>query len=362
MKSNPKSDVIWMQRALRLAAGGLGKSSPNPSVGACIVKNNKVLGEGVHVESGKAHGEILALANAKEKGNDVQGATMYITLSPCTKHGKTPPCANALIEAGIGRIVVALPDQFQDDPRQQFADQNITYEDGCLEHIAAHIHGGFVKRMRDELPRITGKWAMTLDGYIACENGRAQWISNDLALGLSRRRRRVFDAIIVGSGTFKADNPSLLAQADRSPKRVIVARNTIPDFKNAALLKNSDIEIICYHDDADLQRQQAAEQLNIKLIKYDSTLGLKSVFESLATDEQCNDVLVEGGAQIHEACLKERLYDRIEIYMGAKSLGGGLAVAGLNGVQSIDQGGQWKLEQEPLVLGDCICLRYQSIA
>ncbi len=360
MKSNPKSDVYWMQRTLRLATRGLGLSSPNPSVAALLVKNNQCIGQGVHTQCGGDHGEICALKDAHARGHDPRGAAMYISLAPCTTQGRTPACVDALIQAAVSEVHVALEDPHQGDAEERLQAAGISYTSGCCRALAAHIHGGFLRRMHSGLPRITGKWAMTLDGYVACASGHSQWISNKIALGLSRRRRQVYDAILVGSGTMLADDPALLARSmhGRTPRRVILAGSLIPDFSKKRILKALDrAPIICFHADTDAQRQQAAAALGVQLCAYNAEAGIRSVFTRLA-DMGCNDVLVEGGAKIHQQLLQEKLYDRLEIYLGNRSIAGGYSVAGDHGAERIALGTEWRLEQDPLRLGACICLRY----
>ena len=357
MKSKLKNnDVYWMTRALRLASLGLARSSPNPSVGACIVAGDQCLGEGVHVRCGSDHAEVIAIKQAQAQGHDLNGTTIYVTLEPCTKHGRTPPCIHAIIAAGIKRVVVALRDPHQDDAASVCQQHQISYECGLLADVAQHLHGGFLKRMHSALPRITGKWAMTLDGCIASASGDSKWISSPEALALSRRRRRVFDTIVIGAGTFRADDPQLLSTADRTPKRVVIAGQSMPDFSKRRIMTELDrAAVYCFHKGADLGDQKASTPDGLHYIAYEH---LEDVFKHLA-EGGCNEVLVEGGQQLHQACLAAQLYDRLEIYMGTKTLAGGKSVAGTQGAARIELGTAWQLEQDPLRLGDSVCLRYQ---
>lgn len=346
-----------MRRALRLACTGLGRSSPNPSVAALLVRDDQCLGSGVHVRCGAGHAEVLALADARAHGQELRGATMYVTLAPCTRHGRTPPCSEALIAAGLSRVVVALEDPHQDDAAAILEGAGIDYSSGCCGDVAQQLHGGFLKRAAHGLPRITGKWAMTVDGYLAAASGHSQWISSTTARDLSRRRRRVFDAIVVGAGTLRADNPRLLSGQQRSPRRVIVAREQIPDFTAARVCAGS-APVLCFHADSDVERQDAARSCGVELQQWQPVQGIAAVFRRLAA-LGCNDVLVEGGSGIHHASLEAELYDRLEVYIAARSLGGGLAVAGRRGVERVELGSRWHLEVSPMQLGDSICLRYR---
>ena len=180
-------DQRWMRRAIRQGLRGLGVSSPNPSVGSVIVRDGKVIGEGFHRQCGGPHAEREALADCQRRGHDPQGATVYVTLAPCTKHGRTPPCSDALIAAQVARVVVAQPDPMQGDTAGLLRAAGIAYEDGVCPQESLALHGGFLSRITQGRPRLTAKWAMTVDGHLACENGASGWISHAAALNTAAR-------------------------------------------------------------------------------------------------------------------------------------------------------------------------------
>nr|MBA3686718.1 riboflavin biosynthesis protein RibD [Planctomycetota bacterium] len=168
-------DAMHMRRALRLASLSLGMTWPNPGVGCVLVRDGRVIGEGRHRACGEQHAEVAAIADCRARGGDPAGATAYVTLAPCTRQGRQPPCVTALREARVARVVAAIADPVQDDARRLLAEAGIAYDVGCMRASAAALHGGFLSRVLDGRPRLTGKWAMTLDGAIAAAGGDAQW-------------------------------------------------------------------------------------------------------------------------------------------------------------------------------------------
>jgi diaminohydroxyphosphoribosylaminopyrimidine deaminase / 5-amino-6-(5-phosphoribosylamino)uracil reductase len=291
-------DRRWMDRALRLASRSLGATAPNPGVGCVLVRDGRVLGEGRHARCGDLHAETTALADARARGADPRGATAYVTLAPCTRTGRQPPCCAALVAAGIARVVAALADPVQDDPAAYLP--GIRYEVGVGAETARSLHGGFLSRVLRGRPRITGKWAMSLDGAIAAHAGARTTISTPGALALARRRRRAYDAILVGAGTMRTDHPALTTPLPRRPDgpRRIVLGGPSPDGWTACDGRG---------DTPDPRDPQAVAGWLGKL--------------------GCNDVLVEGGAVVYPAWMP--LYDRLEIWIAPLVIGGGVpALAG----------------------------------
>ncbi|MFM2366446.1 MAG: hypothetical protein RIR95_1054, partial [Pseudomonadota bacterium] len=219
------SDQDHMAHALRLAARGLGRTWPNPAVGCLVVKNGVVLGRGWTQPGGRPHAETMALAQAAE---GARGATAYVTLEPCAHHGKTPPCANALIDAGVARVVSAATDP---DPR--VADRGhamlraagISVTEGVLEAEAVALNEGFFQRILRGTPLVTLKLALTLDGRIANAAGASQWITGPLARRTVHMQRAVHDAVMVGIGTALADDPDLTVRdlgVSHQPVRIVI--------------------------------------------------------------------------------------------------------------------------------------------
>src|SRR3954462_3711787 len=219
-------DVLAMTRALALAERGLETTHPNPRVGCVLAKGDRIIGEGWHERAGEPHAEIMALRSAKEP---VAGATAYVTLEPCSHHGRTPPCANALIEARIARVVFAVQDP---NPRVsgQGADAllraGITVEAGLMQNEATELNIGFMKRMKEGLPWVRVKLAMSLDGRTALANGASQWITGEAARADVQRWRARSSAVLTGVGTVLADDPQLNVRLPtfkgRQPLRVVL--------------------------------------------------------------------------------------------------------------------------------------------
>jgi len=208
-------DEIWMRRALSLARRGIGHVEPNPPVGCVLLRAGVVIGEGYHRQFGQAHAEVDALRDAAQRGHDPRGATAYVTLEPCSHFGKTPPCCQALIAAGVARVVAAIGDPSPHVAGQGFAalrTAGIEVHVGVLEDEARHLLGPFLKRLQTGRPWVIAKWAMSLDGKLATHSGHSQWISGPAARQIVHQVRGQMDAILVGIGTALADDPALTAR------------------------------------------------------------------------------------------------------------------------------------------------------
>jgi len=205
----------WMDRAIVLARKGLGRTAPNPSVGAVIVRDGEVLGEGTTRPPGGLHAEMVALEVARRAGADVRGATMYITLEPCCHHGRTPPCTDALVASGIGRVVAGVVDPFppmRGNGLQQLREAGIEVILGVRAERCAEVVRGFARAVTTGLPEVSCKVASTLDGHIAAHDGQSRWITGERARAYGRRLRHASDAILVGINTVLADDPALTAR------------------------------------------------------------------------------------------------------------------------------------------------------
>src|SRR6266849_3197349 len=233
-------DEVWMERAIDLAEKGRGYVEPNPLVGAVIVQEDRVVGEGWHERYGEAHAEVNALAQAGESARE---ATLYVTLEPCCHQGKTPPCTEAIVRAGIKRVVAAMTDPFpqvagQGSSRLEQAD--IAVEIGLKEKEAKRLNAPYLKLLRTGRPYVHAKWAMTLDGKIATRTGDSRWITGDAARRRTHQLRGRMDAIIVGIGTVLADDPRLTVRppGPRVPIRIVLdSRGRLP--KTANLVKTA---------------------------------------------------------------------------------------------------------------------------
>ncbi len=322
-------DFRYMSRALQLAGRGLYTTDPNPRVGCVIVNDGDVVGEGWHAVAGGPHAEVNALRQAGERA---RGATAYVSLEPCCHHGRTPPCSDALLAAGVTRVVAAMEDP---NPRvagqglRQLASAGVAVTCGVLETAALALNPGFAKRMREGLPWVRIKMAMSLDGRTAMASGESQWITGAAARRDVQRLRARSSAILTGSGTVLADDPSLTVRAEelgeavsRQPLRVIVDSSLrIP--AHAHLLGLPGKTLIAAAG-AEMERQQALHAAGAKVAVYpgvDGKVDLTAVLRHLAGVHAVNEVHVEAGATLNGALLQAGLVDELVIYMAPVLLG-----------------------------------------
>lgn len=332
MLSSSALDAQMMAIAIKLAAKGIYTTTPNPNVGCVLMSTEgQIVGQGWHQKAGTEHAEVHAL---KQAGVLAQGATAYVTLEPCSHFGRTAPCADALIKAGVKRVVAAMI-----DPNPLVAGkglallkaQGIVTLSGLLEAQARELNPGFIKRMQTGMPRVTVKLASSLDGKTALHNGQSQWITGPLARQDVQRHRAKSCAILSGSGTVLADNPSLNVrfnelgdlkgcvdeQALRQPLRVLLdGRNQLTnDLKLFGLSGNTLIinRTISKYRFADGVQQWQAPAAGNKL-------DLTAVFKHLG-DIGINEVWVEAGARLAGALLQEKLIDELILYQAPKLMG-----------------------------------------
>lgn len=349
------SESAWMERSLRLASLSLGMTWPNPGVAAVVVRDGRLLGQGRHQVCGREHAEVLALADARARGHDPAGATVYVTLAPCTRHGRQPPCVEALAAARVATVIAAVADGMQDDPAPLLERHGISYRVGLLAEPARRIHGGFLCRITKGRPRITGKWAMTLDGCLATTGGDSGWISTPGALARARRRRRAFDAILIGGGTARRDDPALLSTRPRfhatpgaeptaSPLRIVVSADADLPVSLRLLQTLSQAPLLIVHDHhAARKRLARLAALGTRLLAVTDAHDPVTVAQALGA-YGLNDVLVEGGSSLHAAWMRAGLYDRLEIYVGPLTTIGGRSVAAGPGVAHMTDAAHWLAE------------------
>jgi diaminohydroxyphosphoribosylaminopyrimidine deaminase/5-amino-6-(5-phosphoribosylamino)uracil reductase len=326
---DPAEDLAQMQAALALARRGLGNVWPNPAVGCVIVREGAVVGRGWTQPGGRPHAETEALRRA---GDLARGATAYVTLEPCSHHGRTPPCCDALTAAGIARVVVAMRDP---DPRvdgRGFAmlrAAGITVEEGLCAAEARAINAGFVRRITEGLPLVTLKLASTLDGRIATAAGESRWITGPAARREAHAMRARHDAILIGSGTALADDPDLTCRlpgaTPRQPLRVVAdARlRTPPAARIIATSREVRTLLVTTpgHPPDALARYQAAGAEVITVPRGEGGLSLRALLQALA-QRGVTRVLAEGGAGIAAALLREGLADRLAWFHAPGVMGG----------------------------------------
>ncbi len=322
--------TMYMQQALRLAENGLHTTHPNPRVGCLLVNDTGIVGEGWHQYAGQEHAEINALRNAGEKA---QGATAYVTLEPCCHYGRTPPCTEALIKAGVKKVVVAMQDpnpQVAGKGLQQLSGHGIEVCSGVLEDQARALNLGFIKRMQDQLPFVRCKLATSLDGRTAMASGESKWISSEASRKDVQRLRAYSNAIMTGIGTVLADDPSLTVREQQlippeQPLRVVLDSNLKIPVDATMLSLPGEVYIVTTNqwDKTKQIKKEALEKMGVNIINVatqDNKIKLKEVLKILAQKE-INDVLLECGATLAGAMLQENLLDQLVLYLAPHLMG-----------------------------------------
>lgn len=335
-----------MLRALELAERGWGRVSPNPLVGAVVVRDGEVVGEGWHAEYGGPHAEVAALAAAGERA---RGSTLYVTLEPCSHHGKTPPCSDAVVAAGVARLVYAAPDpsDVAGGGAARVAASGIDVVGGVEEQRARDLNGPFFHRFDpsgDARPWIQLKLAMSLDARIADRHGGSAWITSDAARAEVHRMRAANDAVAVGIGTALADDPSLTvrdaAPPRRDPIRIVFDRRLrLPlDSRLVTSASRSPVWVVC-DEDADAGAAARLEKAGLRLVR---AAGLGGALRSIRA-EGVESLLVEGGARIASALLDGGLADRLSLFYAPIVLGpeAGSPFAGVDS-PAIDVAARWR--------------------
>ena len=336
-----EADAAWMATCLRLAARGLGNAWPNPAVGCAIVRAGRCVGRGWTQPGGRPHAETEALARA---GAAARGATAYISLEPCAHWGRTPPCTNALIEAGVARVVTAVEDP---DPRvagaghAQLRAAGIAVVENVRRDEAAWLNAGFFHRIRDGRPLVALKLAQSLDGRIATAAGESRWITGPEARAVGHRLRAEHDAIMVGSGTARLDDPELTCRleglAARSPVRVVIDGRGM--LAPTSRLVRTAREVPTWLVTGPMVETAALEAAGVRVLRVElDDAGHVEVAAALGAlaGEGVTRVLVEGGAGLAGALARRGLVDRLHLFAGGCVLGGdGLAAIGGFGLEAL---------------------------
>lgn len=323
-------DAHYMREALKEADRGRGRTAPNPLVGCILVKDDRIIGRGFHARAGDLHAEAAALANATESA---EGAEVFVTLEPCAHHGRTPPCAQALRDAGVQRVVAGMIDP---DPRVQgrgmqvLQDAGVQTTVGILQAECEQINEAFIVRMKHHRPHITLKLAGSLDGRIATATGDSQWITNEASRRRVHALRNEVEAILVGAGTAIADRPRLTARLDdlpdvRSPHRYVLDSELRTPIDGPLFdLNHAPTTIVCTHN-APRDRQEAIEATGVEILRVDAdTHGrvcLRMLLDIMYTRGHMR-LMVEGGAEIAGAFVEQRLVDRLMLFIAPLILGG----------------------------------------
>lgn len=337
-------DAWHMARALELARQGQGHVEPNPMVGCVVAHGAEIVGEGWHRRFGGPHAEVEALAVA---GPHARGATLYVTLEPCCHHGKTPPCTQAVIAAGIGRVVIAQLDPFPQVNGRGAAElrsAGLEVYDGVLADEARALNAPYLKRLATSRPWVIAKWAMTLDGRLATRSGHSQWISNDRSRAVAHGLRGRVDAVLVGRGTVEADDPLLTARpaGPRVATRVVLDSQGRLSSTSQLVRTAGDVPVIVATALDVPEREQARlTEAGCEVIPCAGAhpaARLRTLLAELGKRQMTN-VLVEGGALLLGTLLDERLIDEVHVFIAPKLVGGTTApgpIAG-QGVGRMDE-------------------------
>lgn len=329
------NDEFYMRRAIELAKSGEGFVSPNPLVGAVIVKDGKIIGEGYHEKFGELHAERNALKSCKESPN---GSTIYVTLEPCCHFGKQPPCTNAIIEAGISRVVIGSRDP---NPLVSGKGAELLHENGIevvedfLRDECDKLNPIFFQYITKKLPYVSLKYAMTADGKIATFTGKSKWITGDAARNDVHRLRRKHRAIMVGIGTVLADDPMLNCRMEngRDPIRIICdSKMRIPLESN--ICRTADrIETIVVSAVENVEKQKALSECGIETLIMPNKSGRVDLSELMKNlgNRGIDSVLLEGGGTLAYSALKERIVNHIYAYTAPKIFGGDTAKTPVGG-------------------------------
>lgn len=333
-----KPDELFMRRALRLAAKGAGRVSPNPMVGALIVKEGVIISEGWHERFGGPHAEVVALEKAL---SPVEGSTLYVTLEPCSHYGKTPPCAERIAAAGFARVVIGVM-----DPNPLVAgrgiralqDKGIKTEVGVLEKECAALNEKFFKFMTAGLPYVTLKMALTLDGRIATASGDSRWITSVLSRREAHRERALHDGVMVGIGTILQDDPELTVRLvrGRNPLRIVVDSSLrIPLGAKVLRDQPKAKTLIACSSSRDQEKYEKLREMGIELITSGTgPVALPGLLAELG-ERGISSIMVEGGAGLYTAFLRENLADRVLAFIAPLITGKGIEAVGDLGTERI---------------------------
>ena len=326
-------DEQFMKMALDLASLGRGTTSPNPMVGAVVVKNGEVIGKGYHQAAGLAHAEVNAL---KEAGIHAKNAHLYVTLEPCNHHGRTPPCTERILEAGIARLVVAMPDPNPDvrgGGLDYLAQKGLEIVSGVCQKEAQELNEAFIKYITTKKPFVILKCAATLDGQIATRSGDARWVSGEASRNYVHQLRHAVDAILVGIGTVQKDNPQLTTRLPKkggqNPIRVILDTNLRISEKAQVVRSAHEVEtwIISAdsaHSEKAYGKRERLEKAGVRMVSApvrQKHIDLRQLITILGY-QQITSLLIEGGGEIIASSVAAEIVDKIMFFYAPKILGG----------------------------------------
>ena len=358
MDSFSQQDTEWMQRALSLAERARRLSPPNPSVGAMIVRDGRVLGEGFTQEVGGPHAEVMALRDAAARGENVEGATIYVTLEPCSHYGRTPPCAKTLIEHKMGRVVAAITDP---NPAVAGRGLNMLKEAGievtlgvCASE-AWYMNAGFLTRMSTGLPWVRLKVAATLDGRTALDDGRSAWITGEMAREDNQYWRGKAGAVVTGIGTVLADDPRMnvrLNDQKRFPLKVVLDTH-LKCPTQARLFEDGQTLVVAAHDPENRAGALRARGAEVIFLPDETQQGVDlGKMLTLLAERSVNEVHLEAGAMLNGAFLEAGLVDEILLYTAPCLFGSGKPIATILEPETPGSALRWHLWEHKSVGND----------
>ena len=357
-------DEKYMRLAMQLAGNAIGRTSPNPLVGAVIVKDNRVVGCGWHRKAGPPHAEVHALNQA---GELAQGADVYVTLEPCAHYGKTPPCAKALVEAKVKNVYGGLLDVNPKVAGKGFKileDAGIHVEYGFLQDELRKQNEVFFKWIEHKKPFVVLKAAMTLDGKIATATGQSKWITNETSRAYGYKLRDIYDGIMVGINTVIEDNPMLTARVDggKNPIRIVVDSSLKIDINANVVQDKSAKTIIATTDKADKDKilKLQAQDVDVIVVDKDKNdkVDIEKLLDILGQQNICS-ILVEGGATLSGSFVAKKLVDKVDFFIAPKIVGGkeaktpvaGTGILNLQEALALKDIQIEKLEEDILIIG-----------
>lgn len=345
----------YMYRAIELAKKGSGRTNPNPLVGAVIVRDGQILSEGYHECYGQYHAERNAIVRAREAGTDLTGSTIYVTLEPCCHHGKQPPCTDAILESGISRVVVG-----SDDPNPLVSGRGYEILRKAGLQVVTHflkeecdaINDVFFHFIRHRTPFVAMKYAMTMDGKIACHTGDSKWVTGETARAHVQKLRNHYRGIMVGIGTVLADDPSLNCRMEggRNPIRIVVDSHLrIPmDSKLVKTAKNQPLIVACL--EGQKEKADMLEQKGVTVAvmpQQDGHVSLPALMTYLG-EEGIDGILLEGGGRLNESALEAGIVGKVFCYLAPKIFGGEDARTPVEGQGKSLAAEAWRFERTGL--------------
>ena len=348
MKDSEQQHERFMKRAIALAGRGMGRVNPNPLVGAVVVRQGRIVGQGYHLYQAREHAEVIALQRA---GTQAKGATLYVSLEPCAHDGRTPPCVDRIVQAGIRQVFVAVPDPQRHGPRKGISvlrRKGIEVDLGLCSELAARQNEKFLYFARTNCPFVLLKLALTLDGRIATGSGDSRWITHARARKQVHRLRYEYDAILVGIETVLEDDPSLdVRWTRRNPITKVILDSRLRTPGDANLFTSSD-RVVIFHSRRAAKRRVASLAKKAELIEVTQQKGLLDLKKILGQLGQLKvtSLMIEGGARVATSALRAKAVQKINFFYGPQIIGSG-GRPGIEdlGIDRLKQAGRWGIHR-----------------